>query len=53
MPPAPANDQTVTIGFLLMPLFSMMACVSAVEPLRVANRMAERVAAATPLLTDS
>ncbi|MBV5323864.1 MAG: GlxA family transcriptional regulator, partial [Rhodospirillaceae bacterium] len=32
----------MTIGFLLMPLFSMMAFVSAVEPLRVANRMAER-----------
>jgi AraC family carnitine catabolism transcriptional activator len=42
MTPAPANDQTMTIGFLLMPLFSMMAFVSAIEPLRVANRMAER-----------
>ncbi|WP_374652789.1 GlxA family transcriptional regulator [Dongia sp.] len=42
MNPAPANDQTMTIGFLLMPLFSMMAFVSAIEPLRVANRMADR-----------
>lgn len=32
----------MTIGFLLMPLFSMMAFVSAVEPLRAANRMAGR-----------
>ena len=42
MSPTPATDQPMTIGFLLMPLFSMMAFVSAVEPLRVANRMAER-----------
>ncbi len=42
MKPTNANDQPVTIGFLLMPLFSMMAFVSAIEPLRVANRMAER-----------
>lgn len=42
MSPAPNNDQPMTIGFLLMPLFSMMAFVSAVEPLRVANRMADR-----------
>ncbi len=28
-----------TIGFLLLPSFSMMAFVSAVEPLRVANRL--------------
>lgn len=28
-----------TIGFLLLPRFSMMAFVSAVEPLRVANRL--------------
>jgi AraC family carnitine catabolism transcriptional activator len=30
------------IGFLLVPRFSMMAFVSAVEPLRVANRLAGR-----------
>lgn len=30
------------IGFLLVPQFSMMAFVSAVEPLRAANRLAER-----------
>jgi len=42
MPPDANTDQTQTIGFLLMPLFSMMAFVSAIEPLRVANRMADR-----------
>jgi AraC family carnitine catabolism transcriptional activator len=31
-----------TIGFLLVPKFSMMAFVSALEPLRVANRLAQR-----------
>ncbi len=30
------------IGFLLVPRFSMMAFVSALEPLRVANRLAQR-----------
>lgn len=30
------------IGFLLIPRFSMMAFFSAVEPLRIANRIAER-----------
>lgn len=31
-----------TIGFLLLPRFSMMAFFSAVEPLRIANRIAGR-----------
>lgn len=31
-----------TIGFLLVPQYSMMAFVSALEPLRVANRLAQR-----------
>src|SRR5579871_4361080 len=31
-----------TIGFLLAPRFSLMAFVCAVEPLRVANRLARR-----------
>jgi AraC family carnitine catabolism transcriptional activator len=31
-----------TFGFLLVPKFSMMAFVSALEPLRVANRLAQR-----------
>lgn len=31
-----------SIGFLLIPRFSMMAFFSAVEPLRIANRIAER-----------
>jgi AraC family carnitine catabolism transcriptional activator len=38
----PAHDEPETIGFLLLPKFSMMAFVSALEPLRVANRLAQR-----------
>jgi AraC family carnitine catabolism transcriptional activator len=34
------SDLPETLGFLLLPKFSMMAFVSAVEPLRVANRLA-------------
>jgi AraC family carnitine catabolism transcriptional activator len=40
---SPSNHRTdlpETLGFLLLPKFSMMAFVSAVEPLRVANRLA-------------
>ena len=33
------RNEPETIGFLLVPSFSMMAFVSAVEPLRVANRL--------------
>lgn len=36
-------DGAQTIGFLLIPQFSMLAFVSAVEPLRVANRLADKV----------
>jgi AraC family carnitine catabolism transcriptional activator len=35
-------DTPESIGFLLVPKFSMMAFVSALEPLRVANRLAQR-----------
>ncbi|WP_129141449.1 GlxA family transcriptional regulator [Modicisalibacter coralii] len=38
-----------TIGFLLLPQFSMMAFFSAVEPLRIANRIAGRQGAGPPL----
>jgi AraC family carnitine catabolism transcriptional activator len=39
----PARDEAAeTFGFLLVPKFSMMAFVSALEPLRVANRLAQR-----------
>src|SRR5699024_11247734 len=42
-PPMQALATTpARISFLLLPDFSMMAFVSAVEPLRVANRMAGR-----------
>src|SRR5690242_11277003 len=36
---SPAIEAPQTLGFLLLPQFSMMAFVSAVEPLRVANRL--------------
>ncbi len=36
------NGAENRIGFLLIPSFSLLACVSAVEPLRAANRMASR-----------
>ncbi|HWK46384.1 MAG TPA: GlxA family transcriptional regulator [Stellaceae bacterium] len=36
------NDEPERIGILLIPQFSMMAFCSAVEPLRVANRLAGR-----------
>ena len=39
----PAIETPQTLGFLLLPQFSMMAFVSAVEPLRVANRLAGRL----------
>src|ERR1700754_5049943 len=39
---SPAIEAPQTLGFLLLPQFSMMAFVSAVEPLRVANPLAER-----------
>ncbi len=42
MPQRAASDSEYAIGFLLVPQFSMMAFVSAIEPLRVANRLAER-----------
>src|ERR1700731_4785314 len=37
-----AGEGPEPIGFLLVPQFSMMAFLSAVEPLRVANRLAGR-----------
>jgi transcriptional regulator GlxA family with amidase domain len=37
-----AGDGQEPIGFLLVPQFSMMALMSAIEPLRVANRLAAR-----------
>ncbi len=35
----PSQEEPHSIGFLLLPNFSMLAFVSAVEPLRVANRL--------------
>lgn len=52
MPPeAPLGDGPLTVGFLLVPTFSMMAFVSAVEPLRVANRLGERTLFAWEIVT--
>lgn len=39
---APTIDAPQRLGFLLVPQFSMLAFVSAIEPLRVANRLAGR-----------
>ncbi|MEJ0045090.1 MAG: GlxA family transcriptional regulator [Rhodospirillales bacterium] len=39
--PAP-TEEAENFGFFLVPKFSMMAFVSALEPLRVANRLAQR-----------
>jgi transcriptional regulator GlxA family with amidase domain len=36
------NDQPIRLAFLLAPQFPMLAFASAVEPLRAANRLAER-----------
>ncbi|WP_066456251.1 GlxA family transcriptional regulator [Castellaniella caeni] len=38
----PAPDGVITVSFLLIPEFSMVALLSAIEPMRVANRMARR-----------
>jgi len=40
--PGPAEPRAEIFGFLLVPQFSMMAFVSALEPLRVANRLGQR-----------
>lgn len=36
------SDGSYTISFLLLPEYAMVALLSAIEPLRVANRMAEK-----------
>src|SRR4051794_5616844 len=41
-PPIPLNAGTETILFLLVPDFSMIAFTSAIEPLRIANRLSGR-----------
>lgn len=38
----PEEDGTFQVSFLLLPEYSMMALLSGIEPLRVANRMAGR-----------
>ena len=42
MPRTASASEPQAIGFLLIPRFSMMAFASAIEPLRVANRLAGR-----------
>ncbi len=42
MTASPNLDAPHSVGFLIVPQFSMLAFASAVEPLRVANRMAGR-----------
>ena len=41
-PPSPAHAAAETILFLLVPDFSMIAFTSAIEPLRIANRLSGR-----------
>jgi len=52
MPGSSAAEAPQSIGFLLLPQFSMMAFVSAIEPLRVANRLAERELYRWEVLSD-
>ncbi|MBT4987533.1 MAG: hypothetical protein HOM87_06995, partial [Proteobacteria bacterium] len=48
----PLEKKTVTrYGFLLLPEFTMMSFASAVEPLRLANRIAEQNLYEFPLFT--
>lgn len=41
-PPTAAGSTPITLGLLLPPDFAMLAFVSAIEPLRAANRIAQR-----------
>src|SRR5258707_14098834 len=52
MPGSSAAEAPQSIGFLLLPQFSMMAFVAAIEPLRVANRLAERELYRWEVLSD-
>jgi len=36
----PDNDGIITLSFLLLPEYAMISLLSAIEPLRVANRLA-------------
>ena len=36
------DDGVITLSFLLLPEYAMMSLLSAIEPLRVANRLAGR-----------
>ncbi|UTW10942.1 GlxA family transcriptional regulator [Marinobacterium rhizophilum] len=38
----PDDDGTITVSFLLLPEYAMVSLLSAIEPLRIANRLAGR-----------
>ncbi len=38
----PDKDGVITVSFLLVPEYAMMALLSAIEPMRVANRLADK-----------
>ena len=46
-----SRDQAETVAFLLVPSFSMIAFTAAVEPLRIANRLAGRELYRWPILS--
>lgn len=48
----PDEDGVVTVSFLLLPEYAMMALLSAIEPLRVTNRFAGRVLFRWQLLSE-
>lgn len=47
-----APDGTITVSFLLLPEYAMVALLSAIEPLRVANRFAGQEVFRWQLLTE-
>ncbi|MBV6272731.1 GlxA family transcriptional regulator [Alcaligenaceae bacterium CGII-47] len=49
----PDVDGTLTVSFLLLPEYAMVALLSAIEPMRVANRFAGRAVFRWQLLTET
>lgn len=49
----PDHDGTLTVSFLLLPEYAMVALLSAIEPMRVANRFAGREVFRWRLLTET
>lgn len=51
LPKQPPSDRPTRIGFLLLPGFSGLAFFSAMDPLRMANQLAERTVYEWPFIT--